>query len=230
MKADLNTFDFLVTDISGANYIPTGTWSISGNISDSIISTYDSITAISGSPGFYRVGLYTPIGLGNISLHNSDVSAFITPDFYTVEVTSSSVDDVYSKLVRYDIDQISLGIVGNYEQIAFTMKEADSIYIEYVAPSTTPNISGWTWKAQLRGDSALISGGAGLLGDLTVVVTDESTKAFLITGATTLTDNIIPSGSVSTTVYSDLQGTSPTGRRLTVAELTITVNREFTES
>lgn len=229
--SNLNLF-FSVNDISGNAYSPSGSWTVNATFDNLQYGSGATVTSVSGQAGYYQVEIVNPVGDGVISLVNSDTSAFISPDFYAASSTTLyTEDDVYAKLLRYDIDDLTLSVQKGYEEVIFDMKAGDDKDIEYVIPDavTTQDISGWTFSAQLRDStSTTTSGSSALIGALTVTVLDIPTRMILISIPAAYTENIIPEGDSQITLLSDLQAVTLEGKKKTIAEFAITVNRQFT--
>lgn len=228
-----NIFPILVVDISGAPIegLTTG-WSVYGQSGDSKLDTITSITEAIDKNGWYLATVSLPSGQGFLEFRNSDTSAYVTGT-YTIDTDVYDADDLYSNFARQELDFTQTAI-GVYEsQDLGTFKEGDDWDFLYVVPSQVEaDISGYSnWKASMFNVDVLttaVISGSGYIGDFTLTP-DGNTNSVRFQASHTITDGIVPEGSIETNVYTDLQAEKD-GKRKTFAEFVITCRRQFTKT
>lgn len=233
MQKGLNNFTFYCNDISGSpvTSITSGGFTLFGNINSSDISTFTS-SITEETSGYYTVSLdLNTIGQGYFGVKAVAPGRYITPDYWDVSLENNDADSLYSLFLSLQ-QQGTVDEVLNYGVVRTNpFKEADDITLAYIVPtSITSTLVGWTnFKAQLRTSDSLTSAtSASLLGLATVTIVDPATNSVSIDISGSNTLGVVPEGSYTTNLYMDLQGLNPSGKKKTLMEFTIPINREIT--
>lgn len=234
MQAGTNTFPILVTDISGGPItgLTVADFDFDGQVGSTILNT-PTVAESSTGGGYYLASVDIPVGQGFLSIEAVDASnKFVTPTFYTIDATIYDTDDIYASVARQNLEltQTALGVYES--QDIGTFKSGDDWDFTYVVPdSVAVNISGYSdFKASLITEAGLTTNavsGASYIGDFNLTV-DTVSKSIRMIAPASITVNTVPEGSLETILYSDIQCLDDNGRKKTLAELTITVRRQFT--
>lgn len=235
MKKGLNDFAFLCTNISGSPVTGinvSGGFTLSGNINSDDISTFDS-SIVEETDGYYTLTIdLDTTGQGYFSVAPTGSGIYIAPDFWdTGRITTNDEDSLYNLFLSLQ-QEGTVDSVNNFVEVNTNdFKQSDDITLEYVVSTeVTPTLVGWTnFKAELRTSESLTSSTTGsYLGLADITIVDPSLNSVSIDISGSLTAGVVPEGSNTTTLYMDLQGYNPSGKRKTLIEFSIPIVREIT--
>lgn len=231
MKSGNNIFTTLATDISGGTLDLASGWSVEGQVGDTLIDTIVSSEVASGGNGFAFHTINLPeVGQGYIKISNSNPSAFITPDFFDVEVTYSDVDDVYSVIQQQTVSPVPYDYSTRVGEYTIEIKEADDFYELMNVPLRYLPLTGWTnWTVQAYPEAKLLTGSTPAIsgGTYSCSVISETEGTLQVGISKEIFTNKIPDGVSSATIYSDIQAHDSNSKKRTVITIKFVVNREF---
>jgi hypothetical protein len=231
MQKGINYFTFLCSDISGSpvTAITSGGFTLYGNFNATNITSFDYSIA-EETNGYYTLGLdIDVVGQGYFGITHATED--VTPTFWDVTLENNDADSLYTLFLSLQ-QEGTVDEVANFVSVNTNpFKESDDITLEYiVSTQVTPDLIGWTnFKAELRNDLSLTSAtSASYLGLADITIVDASLNSVSIDISGALTTGVVAEGDTNTTLYMDLQGYNPSGKKKTLIEFSIPIVREIT--
>ena len=229
MKAGNNNLTILATDVSGATISTSAGWSVYGIVGSSTIVTA-TVTPITA--GFHNVAVTIPAGQGFLQVKNSSTNISVTPTFFDIDADVYDSDDVYGKLVvATSTTALPVTPSQTYGLTTITCKDNDAITETIQVPARFRPLTGWTDITIQAFPEArtLTATAAPLSGTYSATVINASAGIISYVIAEDVINNLVPSGVSSVRIYADLQGDDPSGYRKTMAQLNITVTRDYNQ-
>ena len=229
MKVGLNTFSVLVTNISGTEVtgLSGSDFTMSGQVGADFYETADIETTVESiTDGIYNfsVNILNP-GQGHLKFNPVSSTLFVTPDYFDLEVSEQSIDDVYrTSNIRF----LDIGVrtaSQTYRNTTFNVKEGDDTILTIV---TEEDLVGWTdFKSAFAYSTTEPISGANVIGNASIESVNTTSGEVVIKIPNTLTTGIVPSGKSNIVIYGDIDALDSASNRRTIAELRLTVRRDF---
>lgn len=229
MKIGNNLFTVLVTDISGSEVtgISASDFIIEGSVNNDIF-TNDRLQNVieTSTDGIYNLEINFPNrGQGYLKVTTSNPANIITPDFYNLEISNNSIDDVYNRVAINFLD-VTTASDSLFVTTRLTTKEGDdTIFLV----DTNRILTDFTdYKATIVKSNVTAVSGDNIVGDMDIENVEEETGIVTLKIPFILTEGLIPEGQNRRVFYSDLQARDAAGNRITLAVITINLLRQFT--
>lgn len=228
MQTGLRGFTVYVTNLGVATPGITGGWQYSGSVTTlgvgqelnfSGVTTYQSSGA-----GFYVHSINLPVGDGYVQIKNSNPAYNISPNFFQFnDVENYDNDSIFAKFLNSANVNVTKFALDN--QIYESYANDDFIQDFTISSSVLPanyggngtDLTGWTLN--VASTTVPISG--------SIVTTSAINRLTTVTIAKTqLPSSLITTGE-SVNLQLQIQGTSPTGKRKTVAKFIINLLKDY---
>lgn len=179
---------------------------------------------------YFATATPLPLGYGFLSVKPNNNAYTVSPDFYDLKNESNrTTDEIYNLVYSQTITSIPYDTSSRYGIVTLKQKEGDDFREIVSVPKRFLPLTGWTnlsIKAypQSRTTSSAVPA---LSGSYSATVTDATNGYIEIYVSRDVFSNVIPNGSNTTTIYSDLQGYNISGDRKTLAEIRFAMERDF---
>lgn len=229
IKKGLNNFNILVSDISGSEVVglSASDFVLSGQIASDI---YETSVIIEVNPsvedGIYIVNVdILNSGQGFLKFTTTDPNHLITPDYFDLNIVNHDTDDIFSR-ITINFLEISTSIDSSFKTSRLTAKEGDDTIFQIATGKVLTDFT--DFKATIVLSNIEPPSGANLIGEMDIENVIEEDGVVTLKIPFDITDGIIPQGQTQIRLFSDLQARDSDGNRITLAEINITLRRQFT--
>lgn len=184
-----------------------------------------SVESISAQPGLYEIGLVSPAGVGAVSIKPTSASYVSEPQIFGMDYDTYRTSQVYSRLTapvgitqsQLRTSAFSFSTYANDDWLEDITIQERAVPATYGGDGTT--LTGWD-NYTFVSDTEGISGVATVQDNAARIVRLEIAR-------TSLPDALIPVGSTSVSHTFHLQADSPTDLHKTIADVKLTILRDY---
>lgn len=222
MKSGTQKLYVYANDISGGPLQVSGGWDVVGVVGENEISSVSVIPLSGEAIGFHECTVGLPVGIGFVKIYNTDTDVMVTPTYHDIDTTVYTADDVYGRFLA----STGIRLASNLLNYSFTTVANDDFYetITVDAPISAyggdgATISGWSFI--FASDTPAISGSAFVADDIQRIINLSIPKE-------SLPESLL-NDAASVTINFHVQGTSPSGKVKTVAQIALKILEDFTD-